>query len=49
MLREDNDSIIKGVIANFGEKSIDVEKEINKLNEKIVDVEAFEKWRVKNK
>jgi D-Tyr-tRNAtyr deacylase len=41
MLREDDDSIIKGVIANFGEKSIDVEKEINKLNEKIVDVEAL--------
>lgn len=37
MLEQSKDSKIKGVIANFGQKDVDTEKQIKELESKIID------------
>lgn len=41
MLEQSNDSKIKGVIANFGQKDIDSEKQIKELELKIIDTKEL--------
>lgn len=43
LLKESTDSKIKGIIANFGKKDVDVEKQIDLLESKIVDTVTIEK------
>lgn len=43
MLKESTDSKIKGVIANFGKKDVDVEKQIDLLESEIIDTDTIEK------
>lgn len=43
LLKESKDSEITGVIANFGEKDVDVEKQIDLLNSEIIDTTNIEK------
>ena len=42
LLKESTDSKIKGVIANFGEKDVDIEKQINLLESNIIDTSTIE-------
>lgn len=42
LLKESTDSKIKGVIANFGEKDVDIEKQINLLESNIIDTNTIE-------
>lgn len=41
LLKESEDSKIKGVIANFGEKDIDVEKQIDSLESQIINTDSI--------
>lgn len=43
LLKESTDSKIKGVIANFGKKDVDVEKQIDLLESEIIDTVTIEK------
>lgn len=43
LLKESTDSKIKGVIANFGKKDVDVEKQIDLLESEIIDTDTIEK------
>lgn len=43
LLKESTDSKIKGVIANFGKKDVDVEKQIDLLESEIIDTTIIEK------
>lgn len=43
LLKESTDSKIKGVIANFGKKDVDVEKQIDLLESEIIDTATIEK------
>lgn len=42
ILKESNNSKIKGVIANFGKKDVDIEKKIKLLEENIIDTKKLE-------
>lgn len=42
ILKESNNSKIKGVIANFGKKDVDIEKQIKLLEENIIDTKELE-------